>query len=91
MTDDVGLKELASALAVNSSLSIIDLSGLKIRKPCIIQYFQPALQSNITLKRIIGKIPPGIISDDLKDNVTIESDITNKYKTVKSSSKRQVS
>jgi hypothetical protein len=39
VTDDIGLKELAHALAVNSSLAIIDLSGLKIRKPCIIQFF----------------------------------------------------
>jgi Ran GTPase-activating protein (RanGAP) involved in mRNA processing and transport len=46
------------------------------------------LQSNITLKRIIGKIPPGIISEDLKDNVTIEADITNKYKTLAKNNKQ---
>lgn len=83
VTDEVGLKELAEALAYNSSLAVIDLSGLKVRKPCVLQYFQPALKSNITLKRIIGKIPPGIIAEDLKDNVTIEADIKSKYRTVK--------
>ena len=39
VTDEVGLKELAEALAYNSSLAVIDLSGLKVRKPCVIQYF----------------------------------------------------
>jgi len=91
VTDEVGLKQLAHALATNSSLAVIDLSGLKIRKPCVIQYFQPALKSNITLKKIVGKIPPGIINEDLKDNVTIESDITSRYKTVKKESRRELS
>jgi hypothetical protein len=57
---------------------VIDLTGLKIRKPCLINYFKPALQLNITLKKITGKVPAGIISDDLKDNFTIENDITHK-------------
>jgi hypothetical protein len=35
VTDEVGLKELAAALALNSSLAVIDLSGLKVRKPCV--------------------------------------------------------
>ena len=91
VTDEVGLKQLAHALATNSSLAVIDLSGLKVRKPCVIQYFQPALKSNITLKKIVGKIPPGIINEDLKDNVTIESDITSRYKTVKKESRRELS
>ena len=91
VSDEAGLRELAHALASNSSLAVIDLSGLKVRKPCVIQYFQPALKSNITLKRILGKIPPGIISEDLKDNVTIESDITCKYRTVKKESRRELS
>ena len=39
VTDEVGLRDLAAALAKNSSLSVIDLSGLKVRKPCVIQYF----------------------------------------------------
>lgn len=90
ITDEVGLKELAGALAFNSSLAVIDLSGLKVRKPCVLQYFQPALKSNITLKRIIGKIPPGIIGDDLKDNVTIEADIQCKFKTVKKEQRREL-
>ena len=48
------------------------------------------MQSNITLKRIIGRIPPGIIGDDLKDNLTIESDIFCKYRTVKKEQRREL-
>jgi len=91
VSDEFGLRELALALATNSSLAIIDISGLKVRKPCVIQYFQPALKSNITLKRIIGKIPPGIIHEDLKDNVTIESDIASRFKTLKRDARRELS
>ena len=36
VTDDVGLKELAQSLAYNSSLAVIDLSGIKVRKPCVV-------------------------------------------------------
>jgi hypothetical protein len=90
VTDDIGLKELANALADNSSLAVIDLSGIKVRKPCVVQYFQPALQSNITLKRIIGKIPPGIITDDLKANITIESEVMGQFKTVKKEQRREL-
>ena len=50
VTDEYGLKALANSLATNSSLSVIDLTGLKVRKPCVMQYFQPALKQNITLK-----------------------------------------
>ena len=39
VTDELGLRELAQALATNSSLAVIDLSGLKVRKPCVVQYF----------------------------------------------------
>jgi len=91
VSDEYGLRELAISLSTNSSLSIIDISGLKVRKPCVIKYFQPAMKSNITLKRIIGKIPPGIISEDLKDNVTIESDIVCRYRTVRKESRRELS
>jgi len=35
VTDEYGLKELAISLAYNSNLSVIDLSGLKVRKPCV--------------------------------------------------------
>jgi hypothetical protein len=42
------------------------------------------------LKRIIGKIPPGIIGEDLKDNVTIEADIQSKYKTVRKDQRREL-
>ena len=39
VSDEIGLKELASALSTNSSISVMDLTGLKIRKPCVVQYF----------------------------------------------------
>ena len=42
------------------------------------------------MKRIIGKVPPGIISDDLKDNITIESDVTLKYKVLKKENRREL-
>jgi hypothetical protein len=48
------------------------------------------LKQNITLKRIIGKLPPGIISDDLKDNITIESDVSLKYKVLKKENRREL-
>jgi hypothetical protein len=35
-------------------------------------------------------VPPGIIGDDLKDNVTIESDINAKYKLVRKEQKREL-
>lgn len=36
VTDEIGLRELAQSLATNSSLAVIDLTGLKVRKPCVI-------------------------------------------------------
>jgi Ran GTPase-activating protein (RanGAP) involved in mRNA processing and transport len=39
VSDEHGLRVLAESLASNSSLSVIDLSGLKVRKPCVLQYF----------------------------------------------------
>ena len=56
----------------------------------MLQFFQPAMKQNITLKKIIGKIPPGIINDDLKDNITIESDIRNKFRVVKRDNRREL-
>ena len=44
VTDEYGLKELANSLAFNSHIAVIDLTGLKVRKPCVMQYFQPALK-----------------------------------------------
>jgi len=90
VSDEYGLRVLADSLATNSSLSVIDLSGLKVRKPCVLQYFQPALKQNITLKRIVGKIPPGIINADLKDNMTIEGSINKNFKTIKKEMKREL-
>jgi hypothetical protein len=39
VSDEYGLKELAISLATNSCLSVIDLQGIKVRKPCVMQYF----------------------------------------------------
>jgi len=39
VSDEYGLRELAYSLSSNSSLSVIDLSGLKVRKPSVMQYF----------------------------------------------------
>lgn len=36
ISDEAGLRELATSLSTNSSLAIIDLTGVKIRKPCVI-------------------------------------------------------
>lgn len=35
-------------------------------------------------------MPPGIISDDLKDNITIESDVSLKYKVLKKENRREL-
>ena len=48
------------------------------------------MKENIVLKKIVGKIPPGIISEDLKDNVTIESDVQPRSKIVKKSNRREL-
>jgi len=90
ISDEYGLKELANSLFENSCLSVIDLNGIKVRKPCVISYFKPALQQNITLKRLEGKIPPGIIGQDLKDNMTIDINISNHLKTVKKEHRREL-
>ena len=74
ISDEVGLRQLAHSLIANSSLHEIDLSGLKIRKNCIESYFKPALKHNITLKKIEGKIPHGVIEQDLHDNELIEKE-----------------
>lgn len=90
VSDEYGLKELAISLAFNSCLSVIDLQGIKVRKPCVMQFFQPSLKKNITLKKIIGKIPPGIINSDLKDNMTIEESIIKNFKTIKKDAKKEL-
>lgn len=68
VSDEVGLRQLAHSLVTNSSLQEMDLSGLRIRRHCIENYFKPALKHNITLKKIEGKIPTGIIEQDLHHN-----------------------
>lgn len=90
VTDEFGLRELALSLGSNCHLKVIDLSGIKVRKPCMLQYFQPSLKKNITLKKIMGKIPPGIINSDLKDNLTIEEGIVQHFKKVKKDQRREL-
>jgi len=67
------------SLHTNSRLKLIDITGIKIRKPCLKSYFEPALKVNITLKYIIGKIPPNTIHQDLQDNRLIEDEIEQDY------------
>ena len=70
----------------------IDLSGLRIRKNCIESYFKPALKHNITLKRIEGKIPTGVIEQDLHDNELIEKEIQipTRFRTVLKTHRREL-
>ena len=56
----------------------------------MVNFFQPALKQNITLKHIIGKIPADIITGDLKDNVMIESQIIKNFRTVKKENKKEL-
>ena len=93
ISDEVGLRQLAHSLIANSSLHEIDLSGLKIRKNCIESYFKPALKHNITLKKIEGKIPHGVIEQDLHDNELIEKEIqiSSRFRTVLKTHRRELS
>jgi hypothetical protein len=50
-----------------------------VRKPFLKQHFEPALKKNITLQRVIGKIPPGIIDHELEVNMIIEKSIMPLY------------
>jgi len=70
---------LTESLIQNTCLQTIDFSALKVRKPFLKQHFEPALKKNITLKRVIGKIPPGIIDHELEVNMIIEKSIMPLY------------
>lgn len=65
LSDEASLIVLAEALEKNRCLKTLDLSSLKIRKPFLKQHLEPALKKNITLQKIIGKIPPNIIEHEL--------------------------
>ena len=73
--DEVGLKLLADCLKDNSFLQTIDLTSIMISKPILRNHFLPALENNIFLQRIIGRVPPGIITDEISNNVTIDEEL----------------
>ena len=75
LSDEASLITLAETLVHNSTLRTIDLTGLQVRKPYLKQHLDLALQKNITLQKVIGKIPPGIINHELDLNVIIEQEI----------------
>ena len=79
LSDEGSLITLVQSIAFNSSLQSIDLSGIRIRKPFLKTYFEPALKTNITLKYVIGKLTPDIIDEDLLTNITIENEILPNY------------
>ena len=75
LSDEASLITLAEALVHNETLLTIDLSGISIRKPYLNIHLNVALKKNITLQRVLGKIPPGIINHELELNAIIENEI----------------
>jgi hypothetical protein len=75
ISDEGGLITLAESLARNKKLKTLDVSGIRLRKPFLKSHLELALQSNITLIDVIGKIPPGTIEGDLGINVKIRDQI----------------
>lgn len=73
---------LAQKLAHNRHLQTLDLSGLRIRKPFLKQYFEPALKKNCTLKFVIGNLTPDIIDFDLRVNIQIQQEIEPNFSSV---------
>ena len=62
LSDEASLVTLVESLEKNRALQTLDLSSLKIRKPFLKMHFEPALKKNITLQKVLGKIPPSIIN-----------------------------
>jgi hypothetical protein len=56
-------------------LQQVDLSSIRVTKPLLRHHFLPALKENIFMQRILGRIPPGIINEELNDNEIIEKEI----------------
>jgi hypothetical protein len=75
ISDEGSLITLAESLSKNRSLRTLDLSGIRLRKPFLKSHLELALQSNITLIDVIGKIPPGTIEGDLGINIKIRDQI----------------
>ena len=55
--DEASLIALAESLTTNKTLKTIDFTGLQVRKPYLKQHFDVALKKNITLQKVLGKIP----------------------------------
>jgi Ran GTPase-activating protein (RanGAP) involved in mRNA processing and transport len=75
LSDEGSLIILAQQLAHNKYLQTLDLSGLRIRKPFLKQFFEPSLKKNCTLKYVVGNITPDIIDQDLRVNIQIENEV----------------
>ena len=56
-------------------LRTLDLIGIRLRKPFLNNYLARALQTNISLIEVIGKIPPGTLAPELSVNVMIRQHI----------------
>jgi Ran GTPase-activating protein (RanGAP) involved in mRNA processing and transport len=75
LSDENSLTIFAQQLAFNRFLQTLDLSGLRIRKPFLKQYFEPSMKKNCTLKFVVGNITPDIIDLDLRVNIQIENEV----------------
>lgn len=75
LSDEASLVTLAEALVKNHTLEVLDVGGLKIRKPYLKLHLAPALTKNIALLKVIGKIAPNIISDELHTNGVLKKDV----------------
>ena len=75
LSEDGSLIELAASIGRNRSLRHLDLSGIRIRKPYLKKYMEPALSCNISLCDIVGKFPPEVLRYQLGINQMIRDKI----------------
>jgi hypothetical protein len=68
LSDEGSLIALANSISKNRMLRTLDLTGIRLRKPFLKVHLEPALQTNITLVEVMGKIPPGTIENELAVN-----------------------
>ena len=71
ISDEYSLVTLAQALEKNRCLRTLNMTGIKLRRPFLVSYLNQALQTNITLTQVIGKIAEDTIQEDLDTNVMI--------------------
>lgn len=69
LNDEGSLITLAKQLAFNNHLQTLDLTGIRVRKPYLKSYMEPALKKNISLKYITGNLTPDVIDVELKINI----------------------